>query len=59
MTDIVIAGYARTPFHFATKGGLARVLSSQPPTQRQRHELVSAHHQINRRIVQSPLRREN
>ena len=25
MTDIVIAGYTRTPFHFATKGGLARV----------------------------------
>ena len=25
MTDIVIAGYARTPFHFATKGGLSRV----------------------------------
>ena len=25
MTDIVIAGYARTPFHFASKGALARV----------------------------------
>ncbi len=25
MTDIVIAGYARSPFHFATKGALARV----------------------------------
>ena len=27
MTDIVIAGYARTPFHFAMKGGLSRVRS--------------------------------
>ena len=25
MKDIVIAGYARSPFHFATKGGLAKV----------------------------------
>ncbi len=25
MTNVVIAGYARSPFHFATKGGLARV----------------------------------
>jgi acetyl-CoA acyltransferase len=25
MTNAVIAGYARSPFHFATKGGLARV----------------------------------
>jgi acetyl-CoA acyltransferase len=25
MTHVVIAGYARSPFHFATKGGLARV----------------------------------
>ena len=25
MTDVVIAGYARSPFHFATKGELARV----------------------------------
>ena len=25
MTNTVIAGYARSPFHFASKGGLARV----------------------------------
>ena len=25
MTNVVIAGYARSPFHFASKGGLARV----------------------------------
>ena len=25
MTDVVIAGYARSPFHLATKGALARV----------------------------------
>ena len=25
MKDIVIAGYTRSPFHFATKGGLAKV----------------------------------
>ncbi len=25
MTNAVIAGYARSPFHFASKGGLARV----------------------------------
>ena len=25
MKDIVIAGYARSPFHFATKGALTKV----------------------------------
>ena len=25
MTDVVIAGYARSPFHLANKGALARV----------------------------------
>ena len=25
MKDIVIAGYARSPFHFANKGGLTKV----------------------------------
>ena len=25
MTSVVIAGYARSPFHFANKGGLTRV----------------------------------
>ena len=29
MTDVVIAGYARTPFHFATKGKLARVRADE------------------------------
>lgn len=29
MTDVVIAGYARTPFHFAHKGALARVRADE------------------------------
>ena len=30
MKDIVIAGYARSPFHFANKGGLTKVRPDDP-----------------------------
>src|SRR5258708_33295746 len=33
MKNVVIAGYVRSPFHFAKKGGLARVRPDELPAQ--------------------------